>query len=202
MTFFKGPVDIGAGRGVPNMGSASYVTIEASGTSMFRNGGLFIGSETTANIDLNATGTAAFRFGLQVGPSNAQGRIDLIQIITAAGTLLNAAAGSNIRTPPNSILFDATFIMTVGVSQQSAGASAADVFVGVSGNQGSFLRIPVSGAAGVFRVVPANICAVNALNAGANGSEIYLSVNSQAGTLGADVSPLTGLLMLQYVTRA
>ena len=177
MTTFKGPVNIGAGVGVPSQGTAAYVSIDVSGTSLF-NGGLIF-----------------------AGPSNAPGRLDLVQIITAAGTLANAAAGANIRFPANSVLFDATFIMTVGVSQASAGASAADVFVGASGNQGSFLRIPVSGAAGVFRVVPANICAVNALNAGANGTEIFLTVNSQAGTVGADVSPLTGLLMLQYVQR-
>ena len=178
MTTFKGPVNIGAGRDIPTQGTAAYVTIDVSGTSRFTEGLVII------------------------GPGNALGRVDLVQVITAAGTLANAAAGANIRMPPNSVLFDASFIMTVGVSQASAGNSAANIFVSSSANEGSFLRIPVSGAAGVFRVLPANICAANALNTGANGTEVYLTVNSQGGTAGSDISPLSGLLMLQYVRRA
>ena len=206
MTTFKGPVNIGQGVGVPNVGGSFYTHIEASGSAVFK-GPFIIGSAAASGaaqryVTIDSSGTADFTGGLILeGPSNAQGRVQVTQIVTVAGTLALAAV-ANLRFPANSMLVDATFILQAGVSQASAGNSAADIMVGTSGAQAGYFRIPVSGAVGYFRVNPVNVCGALALNTGANGSEIYLTVNSQAGTAGADVSPLVGTLAIHYVRRA
>jgi len=174
-------VSIGAGVGVPNLGTAAYVTIDASGTSNFT-GGL-----------------------VTTGPSNAPARLSVYQFVTIAGTALNAPAGTNIRFPANSMLVDALAIIRVGASGAAAGGNtAASIWVGTSANEGSYLRMAVSasGYYGMGRVGGVTVCAANALNTGANGSEVYISVNVQTTTAGSDASTLEGVLMLNFVRRA
>ena len=205
MTHFRGPVRIGAGTGVPNQGAIAYVDIESSGTARFATQ-LVVGrvsADATNYIQIDASGTALFSGGLHLeGASNALGRSDLIQLVSVAGTALNAAAGTNVRFPANSILTDAEFILRVPVSATATAAgNAANIWIGTSGNQGSYFRIPVS-ASGRYELTGTNVCANNAFNTGAVASEIYMNVNVQATGDNADASKLEGLLILHFARRA
>lgn len=208
MTHFKGPVRVGAGTGVPNQGAIAYVDINTSGTSRFATQ-LVVGptsADATNYIQVDASGTALFSGGLLLeGASNAAGRSSIVHVVSVAGTALNAAAGTNVRFPANSILTDAQFILRVPVSATATAAgNAANIWVGASGNEGSYLRIPVSasGMHGIVRTGGTQVCATNMFNTGSTATEIYMSVNVQATGANADASTLEGLLLLHFSRRA
>ena len=205
MTHFKGPVRIGQGTGVPNQGGVAYVDIAGSGTARFATQ-LIVGptsADATNYIQIDASGTALFAGGLLLeGASNALGRHDLTFLVSVAGTALNAAAGTNVRFPANSVLTDAQFILRVPSSATATAAgNAANIWIGTSGNQGSYFRIPVS-ASGRYGLTGTNVCANNALNTGSTATEIYMNVNVQATGDNADASSLEGLLLLHFTRRA
>ena len=205
MTHFKGPVRIGQGTGVPNQGAVAYVDIAGSGTARFATQVVVgpVSADGTNYIQIDASGTALFSGGnIFQGNSNALGRADLVQLVSVAGTALNAAAGTNVRFPANSILTDAEFILRVPVSATATAAgNAANIWIGTSANQGSYFRMPVS-ASGRYELIGTNVCADNAFNTGAAASEIYMNVNVQATGANADASTLEGLLILHFTRRA
>ena len=86
----------------------------------------------------------------------------------------------------------------------TAAGNAANIWVGASGNQGSYVVFPVSasGLYGLGRTGGTSVCAANAFNTGATATEIYMSVNVQATGANADASTLEGLLILHFTRRA
>jgi len=140
------------------------------------------------------------------GPGDNQaGRSDLIQLVSIAGTAgFGTVAGANVRFPANSILVDAQAIIRVPASAfTGTGVTAANIWIGTSADEDFFFRLPVSasGHYGLLRTGGTQVCAGNCFNTGANATELFLTVNSQA-TATSDCTPLEGVLILHFARRA